>query len=372
MATGRCPVEEIQAVQTRISPRRALLLAPLLLVTLGGAPAVAQVACGDTITGSVALVSDLDCTGSGLLVGADKVTIDLNGFTLRGDGDLEDVGIDNGGGFDRLTIQNGRVEEFGEGISIGGDAQQASVQDVVVFGCASDGIDLNDSDLARITGTLVTANGGAGLQIGENATGNRFEKSAAVGNVGPGVEIHGSENSVLKSELTLNGDGALVLGNANTLSGNAAYRNEDDGLEVRGDDTEVRKNAVFGNLGEGIEVDDASNAWLERNTASGNGENGIWVDGASSGARLVRNTTQGNDFQGIQIDPEPTGSVLERNTSSGNLLAGLQVFAPGTVLKKNTATANGGRGIAATSPIDGGGNRASFNPDADCEGVVCQ
>jgi len=360
MATGRCPVEEIQAVQTRPSPRRALLLVALLLVTLGGAPARAQVACGDTITGNVALASDLDCTESGLIVGADKVTIDLNGFTLRGDGDLGDVGIDNGGGFDRLTIQNGRVEEFGEGISIGGDAQQASVRDLVVFGCASDGIDLNDSDLARITGTLVTANGGAGLQIGENATGNRFEKSAAVGNVGPGVEIHGSGNSVLKSELTLNGDGALVLGDANTLSGNAAYRNEDDGLEVRGDDTEVRKNAVFGNLGEGIEVDDAANALLER------------IDGVSSGARLVRNTTHGNDFQGIQIDPEPTGSVLERNTSSGNLLAGLQVFAPGSLLKKNTATANGGRGIAATSPLDGGGNRASFNPDADCEGVVCQ
>jgi parallel beta-helix repeat protein len=338
---------------------------------MGGAPVGAQVACGDTLTASVTLTADLACTGSGLVVGADKVTLDLNGFPLRGDGDLEDLGVDNAGGFDRLTIENGRIEEFGQGIAIGGDAQQATVRDVVVFGCAGEGIDLNDSDEARLTGTLVTASGGAGLRIGENATGNRFEKSAAVGNAGPGVEIHGSGNSVLKSELTLNGDGVLVLGAGNTLTSNSAYRNEDDGLEIRGGQTLARKNAAFGNLGEGIEVDDAAGAVLERNTASGNGENGIWVDGTSSGARLVRNTTHGNDLQGIQIDPEPTDSVLERNQSSGNLLAGFQVYATSTTLVKNTATANGGRGIAAAGAIDGGGNRASFNPDADCEGVTC-
>jgi parallel beta-helix repeat protein len=352
--------------------RLAASLAASTLISLGGVPALTQVACGDTITTSVVLASDLDCTGAGLIVGADKVTIDLNGFTLRGDGDPGDLGIDDGGGFDRLTIRSGRIEAFEEGVSIGGDAQQASVEDVEVFGCLGDGIDLNDSDGARITGTLLTANGAAGLQIGANATGNRFEKSAAVGNVGPGVEIHGSGNSVLKSELTLNGDGVVVLGGGNTVSGTSAYRNEDDGIEVRGDANEVVRNAAFGNLGEGIEVTDAADAVLERNTASGNGENGIWIDGASAGARLARNATLGNDLQGIQIDPEPTATLLERNTSSGNLLAGFQVYAAGTTLKKNTATANGGRGIAATGAIDGGGNRASFNPDANCEGVVCQ
>jgi parallel beta-helix repeat protein len=290
---------------TRFPYRLPLVFAASTLVTLGGTPARAQVACGDTITANVVLASNLDCTGTGLIVGADKVTIDLNGFTLRGDGEPGDLGIDNGGGFDRLRIENGRIETFDDGISIGGDAQQASIDGIEVFGCLGDGIDLNDSDGTRIVGTLVTANGGAGLQIGGGATGNRFEKSAAVGNVGPGVRIEGSGNSVLKSELTLNEDGVQVLGEDNTVSGSSAYRNEDDGIEIRGGGAEVVKNASFGNLGEGIEVDDAADAVLERNTASGNGENGIWVDGGSARARLARNTTLGNDLRASRSTPSP-------------------------------------------------------------------
>jgi hypothetical protein len=65
------------------------LVAPaMLLGVFAGAAASAaasHVGCGDTITVSTTLDSDLvECPGSGIIVGADKITLDLNGHTVGG------------------------------------------------------------------------------------------------------------------------------------------------------------------------------------------------------------------------------------------------------------------------------------------------
>ena len=43
-------------------------------------------ACGEVVQGSVNLTSNLNCTGDGLIVGADNTVINLNGYTLTGPG----------------------------------------------------------------------------------------------------------------------------------------------------------------------------------------------------------------------------------------------------------------------------------------------
>jgi hypothetical protein len=46
-----------------------------------------HVRCGQTITGDTTLDSDLtNCPGSGVVIGAENVTLDLNGHTIDGDG----------------------------------------------------------------------------------------------------------------------------------------------------------------------------------------------------------------------------------------------------------------------------------------------
>src|SRR5204862_977171 len=46
----------------------------------------AQPSCGGTITADTTLVSDLtNCPGDGIVVGADNITLDLNGHTIDGD-----------------------------------------------------------------------------------------------------------------------------------------------------------------------------------------------------------------------------------------------------------------------------------------------
>jgi parallel beta-helix repeat protein len=340
-------------------------LPALLAALLTAAGARAQVACGDTVTGKVVLTADLSCPAAGLVVGADGTRIDLNGFTLTGN--PGEVGIDNGGGFGSVTIENGRIEEFEEGVSIGGDAQKNSVRDLVVFGSTADGIDLNDSDLTKITGTLVTANGAAGIQIGDGATGNVVDKSSAIGNAGAGVQIEGSGNTVKNSDLTVNTEGILVLGNDNTLSGNRVYRSSGEGIRVQGDDNRLTKNYATGNVLEGIEVQGGARAVLDKNESSGNRESGILIAQAAAGAVVKKSTTEGNSLNGITVDPDCPDALLERNTARGNLLAGIDTANASTTLRKNTADSNLGRGITApVGVIDAGGNRASHNPDEDC------
>ena len=68
-----------------------LTLSVLAALALASAPAQAKppenVSCGQTLTHSVKLANDLtNCPNNGLVVGADDVTVDLNGHTIDGDG----------------------------------------------------------------------------------------------------------------------------------------------------------------------------------------------------------------------------------------------------------------------------------------------
>jgi hypothetical protein len=57
----------------------------------GGTPITS---CGQVVTTNAVLTLDLVCTGNGIVVGASGITIDLKGFTIRGDGDsTSDEGI---------------------------------------------------------------------------------------------------------------------------------------------------------------------------------------------------------------------------------------------------------------------------------------
>ena len=89
------------------------------------AAAVQQLSCGDTITTDTTLHKDLvDCPTNGIVIGADNVTLDLNGHTIDGDGTAHHVG---GGGVlqdvgvsvfvhDGITVKNGSIRQFESGL----------------------------------------------------------------------------------------------------------------------------------------------------------------------------------------------------------------------------------------------------------------
>src|SRR5580765_5255056 len=53
-----------------------------------------EVSCGQTLKASVRLAGDLvDCPATGLIIGADNITVDLNGHTIDGSGKSDGIAI---------------------------------------------------------------------------------------------------------------------------------------------------------------------------------------------------------------------------------------------------------------------------------------
>jgi hypothetical protein len=71
---------------TFVSLAVVLTLAVVGVVLLGGgkAAAVQQLSCGDTITADATLHHDLvNCPNNGIIIGADNITLDLNGHVRQ-------------------------------------------------------------------------------------------------------------------------------------------------------------------------------------------------------------------------------------------------------------------------------------------------
>src|SRR5436305_6497018 len=87
--------------------------AACLLAFVAQTGAAAQVSCGQVVTHSLTLEADLVCpltVGTGLVVGADGITIDLNGHSIAPQfPDTLGVGIDNRAGHDRVTVRDGSI-----------------------------------------------------------------------------------------------------------------------------------------------------------------------------------------------------------------------------------------------------------------------
>lgn len=83
-------------------------------------PPRTRVHCGQTITTSVTVTNDLTCSGNGLLVDADNVTIDLAGHVLRGDG--TGVGVTITSQYPDVltgdTVRDGTIRGFGSAVSL--------------------------------------------------------------------------------------------------------------------------------------------------------------------------------------------------------------------------------------------------------------
>jgi hypothetical protein len=87
-------------------------LAGCLLALVAPTVAAAQVSCGQVVTQSATLDADLVCSGSsGLVIGADGITIDLNGHTISGSLTIGGVGIDLAD-HDMVTVRNGTLDGF--------------------------------------------------------------------------------------------------------------------------------------------------------------------------------------------------------------------------------------------------------------------
>jgi hypothetical protein len=241
------------------------------------APAnAAQLHCGSTITKSTTLTKDItDCPGVGLRIGADDITLDLNGHTVSAAAKRNPKahGILNEG-YDHVTIRGGTVSGFGAyGVRLS-HADRNVVQDMVMSGNFT-GIGLFESDRGLVSDNRM----GSSRFVGANLTGgkaNRVVRNVIFDGAGPGVFVHSSPDEPGIRHIVrgneLDGNGIEILPGPrrtrvveNTIASAAA-----DGILNFEPSTSLRLNRTLNNALHGI---NAPNGAVDGggNVASGNG-----------------------------------------------------------------------------------------------------
>ncbi len=287
-----------------------------------------------TITGgdgsSYLLTSDLiigDPNLSGIVIdsSAAGISLDLNGFTIRG------VTSCTG------TAQDLTCSPTGVGRGIQSSAVWTKIRNGHVVGMGSSGVFVIAGSL--IEGVTASENGGWGIFTGFRSV---ISRSTSHRNGSHGFHV-GVGSAVSDSSSSING------GDGYSLSTNAqAYRN-----------------VARANGGSGFRSIFSSNINIQGNTASINGGHGIDV-----GARSVirNNTISGSELTGISAG---TGSVIEGNTvgvSAGIGIAALET----TVINNNSVRGSGEGGILAGEGSSISGNSVAENGTAgNHDGIHC-
>jgi parallel beta-helix repeat protein len=378
----------------------SLILAVALSAAVGSASGRAfapQPSCGATITADTKLHSDLvNCPNNGLVIGADNVTLDLNGHVIDGDDaeftdcppdepcDLGIVDFDHHG----VTIKGGRVSEFTFGALVVGathsrltrlvlsnnlfsglllaESSRSDVDRLTVFGngLTTDqaGIDVFDSHDLTIAKNTVFENGDIGFFI-IGLEDSRFEMNAVSRNPEAGIILEGSSNELSHNRFSNGPDAIIISGDANTVAENV-----------------LSGTACPDECGFGVSVEGGTGNVIEGNTAVRFHRAGIRVAAfeAEGGPPTIGNTVSGNlisdsEIDGVLIESTAVDTLLERNIAIGAGDDGIDVDNAATTMTRNLASHNGDLGIEAVSGVtDGGGNHAVANGNpAQCTNVAC-
>lgn len=260
-------------------------------MALSGGQPLAQVSCGSTINQNTTLTADLNnCPGNGVVIGASGITLDLGGHTIDGDGDDVGNGVDNTQGHDQVTIENGRIREFGTGVRLA-NADRNRLRELVAS-YNSEGIFLSDSDNNRIEGNTTSDNDNTGITLtgaGDGSDDNRVDENSSSDNENFGIAVENSSDSnrIRRNEANNNG---LLDGNSGLLI---------DGTSTG---TRVEDNVTNRNKADGISVGNVMTTTVMDNRANNNGQWGINVvaSGTDRGGNRARGN--GNAAQCMNVD----------------------------------------------------------------------
>jgi parallel beta-helix repeat protein len=256
----------------------------VVLVVPGGEATASQVICGDTIITDTTLNTDLiDCPNNGIVIGADDITLDLNGHTIDGDKALVDPCPENefcdfgviNDGHNGVRITGGTVKEFGFGVGLL-RARKNGLSDLSTFENIFNGILLVRSARSRVTGSSASRNGLTtdfpGIAMIESHN-NRITHNAMSRNADLGLFAAGSDH--------------------NHIGMNRVRGHREGGILVEGDGNEIVRNRLFG---DGILI------------------TLVTAQGRAVGNVVGRNHVRGAPKVGIAVDSKPRDTVMWRLT----------------------------------------------------------
>jgi parallel beta-helix repeat protein len=323
---------------------------PRVLLNTTNTPGSATNTLNITQPGSYYLGADLivPFAASGISINASEVTIDLNGFAIRGQpGSLD--GIRAAGTTRRnLAIINGSIASMGEdGIDFAqsGSTANTRVDGLHVSQCGGNGLRLLESAIVR--GCTLIENGSNGVSLGDGVV----------------------ESTVARA----NGNNGISASAHAVIRGCIATANTGIGIRASNRSTVVDSTASL-NTGGGIFVSES--CLVERCTASGN-PNSFGIS-ATVGCIIRNNTCDGNtNSPGIRVTGTDTRVEENNLTFNGT---GLQTTFSGNIIIRNTASGNTTNWIIAAGNVclvveaatagaingnSGGVSPGSTNPNAN-------
>jgi parallel beta-helix repeat protein len=250
-----------------------------------------------TITqpGSYYFTANITATGSvaGIIVAADDVRLDLNGFALTGGGGGSARGIDVPAARKNLHIYNGTTR-----------------------GWAGGGVRADNATNSSLEKLRASANSGGAL-VGALVIGNGslIQDCVASNNATNGIKTF-SGTTVIGCTASSNGFSGFFLGGSVTISNCTAHANSIDGIRLVGNGTLNHCTASF-NSGSG--------------TASG------------VGSMISNCAASFNGFSGIETD---SGSTVSNCAATNNSSSGI-VTTSGCMVSECSAAINGGHEISA-------------------------
>ncbi len=242
------------------------------------------VACGAYIYRSMTLTAEAQprlraCAGDGLTVAASNVKLDLGGLSIGSDA-ADGDGIRILAGFTKVTIRNGGIRGFDDGVSAD-EVGRLRIERLTIAHTANNAMDIEESD-------KVTVRNNRMLDADDDALELRSLSSAVI-----------DGNTVL---VTDDGDG-IDLNNAGAAK--------------------ITRNRIIGADFDGIDVTESPAVTIERNVIESVGDRGIAVAGNVTVGRVSRNSVRFSDT-GIQVTGEGTrvvGNVVRDNDIVGMVTA---------------------------------------------------
>ncbi len=199
--------------------------------------------------GSYFLTRDLTLffpTNNAIAVNANDVTLDLNGFSVTGVGTGTWSGIITQDGTDRITIENGTVQGWTDGIAAGG------------------------SDEVRVQNVTAQLNKAQGVAVGSGST---LSHVMAVGNVGDGILVSDPHSKY---------EGGLIEDSVATRN---LY-----GIIVEANNVTITRNVIDSNSVTGIDIEVGAFGYVTDNTVQGtDSESCIHVRPGTSSNTIARN-----------------------------------------------------------------------------------
>lgn len=307
-------------------------------------------------SGSYYLTSNITITFpslDGIVIAANNVSLDLNGYTLNGS-NAGDDGIFVLTDLDNIIIKNGIVEDWaGDGINAlnadqsifvdlkvrnnGGDGIVADfnclIHRCVAEGNGFDGLEVDDGGI--ISNSTASNNEDNGIQSSE---GTLIINCTSFGNAFDGIDA-ASGSRIESCTAYENGYYGIDLGLGGQVINCVSNRNRSNGIDLASSCIAINNIA-----------NDNGRCWLD-----GGGCNGIADDGAGirafTNAQLINNTCNDN-IMGIRISS--TDTYVADNYVEGNRHAGIAVTRSGCLIIRNRASNNGFSTIQGL--IDAGDN----------------